>query len=517
MSSMMTLQPVQECVWLPNGTVPLGLKPFFSPGRSALSTRQHSAADTVCTSERMGKSMADLIFDSPVVISCRILTVWLDSSSLARLDCAMCSRTRRTAYIALLQSNQFAFDRLPSTSVVHTDRLFRWLTMRHARIRYLDINPMVSDEVLRQFLTMAGSTVQKLLFSEGANTSLRPAHFNICHELCLDLIEIDASECFLDVSLHGVLQSSQHALTALFCDRCRNVNPAIFAELTFSALHTLTLDNSDAGTAAVLAALKAVPKVKRLLLESLVLECNPITTGLQQLSHLKVLSLRRSLWLTDDAVRQIALSCTNLTVVNVAKCPALTDKSIEHLAFHCTKLQRLYMHHNENFTDAAVCHLAMQRMETLVCLHCSHCPGISADGVCYLLRGCAKITTLQVGGGENDPLRGDRLLQVIRACKNVTNKLALWCEVVGDPALEAVSYYCRDVHHLTLQNATGYTAVGLMALVSECKNLQTILLSQNQRVCNEFAKRLWMHFCPKLRISTDPQFHEYTMLQKSDL
>jgi hypothetical protein len=74
------------------------------------------------------------------------------------------------------------------------------------------------------------------------------------------------------------------------------------------------------------------------------------------------------------------------------------------------------------------------------------------------------------------------------------------------------------VKHLTLQNALGYTATGLMAVVRQCASLRTIVLHPAMSgVVNPFSVQLWQIVRPQLVVSTDQELHKYFLLQDCDL
>jgi hypothetical protein len=244
-----------------------------------------------------------------------------------------------------------------------------------------------------------------------------------------------------------------------------------------------------------------------------------VVAAATNLPGLRVISVNGCSRVSDDAIVAVALCCPRIIIADIST-THITDASIIALAQNCRKLCRLYCHHNGRLTNASMEALAVHRAGTLECLHIAHCPGITADGLCAMLRSCTNVVTLQIGSGEAyEPLPEGELARVIQCCDNVTNKLALLgAAAVTDKALAAFAEHCTRTMHLSLPHATGYTTTGLMHIVKRCDVLQSVLVSKHMTgLINPFACAVWTHIRPRLVVSTDPDMHSYLVLQQRDV
>jgi uncharacterized protein YjeT (DUF2065 family) len=452
----------------------------------------------------------------PTVLVCEILQNWLAPKAWANLDSAVCNVEQRKLYSSLLASDQFALEGTPSIRVHLADHFHEWIIKRKIRIMAMGLYGSTSSSIVERVLNSdCGSLLRGLMF-----VGVWATMYTVCRNYCTDMRIIHCKRCFCTVDFYEILATSQGTLLDLRCTTCQNLNELEFSGLNFTVLHTLDLTDSGVNDACLVAASKAAPNLQRLVLDSCVeLTSAAIVAAATNLPGLRVISVNGCSRVSDDAIVAVALGCPRIIIADIST-THITDASIIALAQNCRKLCRLYCHHNDQITNAAMVTLAVHCAGTLECLHVAHCPGITADGLCAMLRSCINLVTLQIGSGGGDHLMPEsELARVIQCCGNVTNKLALLgAAAVTDKALVAFAQHCTRTMHLSLPRATGYTTTGLMHIVKRCGALQSILVSKHMTgLINPFACALWTHIRPRLVVSTDPDMHSYLVLQQRDV
>lgn len=65
--------------------------------------------------------------------------------------------------------------------------------------------------------------------------------------------------------------------------------------------------------------------------------------------------------------------------------------------------------------------------------------------------------------------------------------------------LTTLAASCPQLRHLDIMDLREYTKVGILAVMSACRNLRTVVIDSDCTVINELAQSLWQKdYCPGL-------------------
>jgi hypothetical protein len=142
----------------------------------------------------------------------------------------------------------------------------------------------------------------------------------------------------------------------------------------------------------------------------------------------------------------IALGCPDLRTIRADFCQ-MSDRGLTALAEGCRKLQSVTIYDDRNgVTDAAVSALGVHCADLRV-LHQSGCAAVTDTGLCILVKGCARLSTLSLSG-----------------------------PMCGDSTMLALSEHAPHLRVLKLTYTPGVTDTGMIAVAKHCRKLRDVLL-----------------------------------------
>ncbi|CAB4000684.1 F-box LRR-repeat 20-like, partial [Paramuricea clavata] len=148
--------------------------------------------------------------------------------------------------------------------------------------------------------------------------------------------------------------------------------------------------------------------------------------------HLKVVRLDEC-WIctTEENLFTLANNCPKLRVLSVRRCKYVTDDAIRKLCECCNELQELDVSSCYKISDKGLSNLIL--CKNLRELRVSSCYGVTDRSIKKLIRHCSKLVELDVGGCPRITDSGLQTLlekpcgQLLRikSCENVTNDM-IW-------------------------------------------------------------------------------------------
>ena len=104
-----------------------------------------------------------VLFSLPTEIVHNILSEWIDLSTVAKLDTAVCQHSFRALYLTLLSSDQFYVPSLCEMRSNISDpnmKRLRWLLARNVKVRQIELTHDCQISAISEYLRKFGDHVQ---------------------------------------------------------------------------------------------------------------------------------------------------------------------------------------------------------------------------------------------------------------------------------------------------------------------------------------------------------------------
>jgi len=204
---------------------------------------------------------------------------------------------------------------------------------------------------------------------------------------------------------------------------------------------------------------------------------------------LQYLDLTDCAALDDVGLKTIVKNCPLLIYLYLRRCIMLTDTSLKHLPKFCIALKELSVSDCLNITDFGIYELARlgqtlrylsvakcqvsdvglkylaRRCYKLRYLNCRGCEAVSDDSIIVLARSCSRLRSLDIGKCDAS---NSGLMALAESCPNLKKLSLKNCDMVSDEGLKYISYYCRGLQQLNIQD-THITAEGYKAVKKFCR------------------------------------------------
>lgn len=316
------------------------------------------------------------------------------------------------------------------------------------------------------------------------------------------LMELDISECTVDIQSLTIISQSCQMLNALILQNCRGLDDfcmQILAQFMQRFRRLKVLDFSkgnDFGDEGMLAVLQAAPKLLSSLSLSGAKNLTSLSiTGLRtRMPALTSLDVSRFPHLTQTAFEWIAEGCRALVVLDLTKSAEFDDAALIKIGASCPHLERLYASKCPRVTDVGVAgfmKVHQGRLKVLDLTACIQCGGVAALALAQKaeelldlkLNGLSQMSAaglLALWSGAPKLLKFEMAVEMRTA---VTHRKSMLPHISDEILIKAQYSSLRDVH---LTGACLVGDAGACALVSKCPNLVTLDLSY----CGEITDML---------------------------
>jgi len=359
-------------------------------------------------------------YDLPSDLLHLVMSQWITTTDLARLDASTLNSKDRAMYLALIQTKHFQTPGLDETTM--SNDYFQWLLSRKVRIRSLNLtNPTKTKSY-----TSAQSAIQPQAFT----AVLQLKHFiNEIERLHVDFSCTRLSTCALNI-----LGRSARKVQFL----------------------SIKSDISDQDILTIVSAadpIEGFPSIRRL------------DASLSRVSHIFLCKLWQVCPNLEDANLACADGMQNATVALLAKnCPRLRnlvlddctnidDEALAELAQRCPRLQSLSLRRCDKITDIGISAIASKLKDNLKTLH---------------LACCTKITD-------------EALIKLVEYAHEIEHLDLSFCTSVSDIALEALAAHCTQLISISLNFCPSVTSQGVdraKELSKSLRNIQAIHISR---------------------------------------
>jgi hypothetical protein len=152
-------------------------------------------------------------FELPTNLSACVLSTWLNSTSVAKLDAGCCSRSLRPVFIDLLCSPAVVQHECDSTRCTNTENWLGWYTQRNLKASHIIVSGRVRlpSPTLAAFLTAIGGR-HVTAFTITNSTRDVQALFGMLMITCTSLRSFGAVNCRRLAGVEGMFRSSWQTL-----------------------------------------------------------------------------------------------------------------------------------------------------------------------------------------------------------------------------------------------------------------------------------------------------------------
>lgn len=428
-----------------------------SPTQSALSNHIMNAS---CTSTKLVNQAMNT-----VGLSHKVANLSISSSSLSSLT-KVGSYFPTSTKLMMKNKGQMYFDALSNDVII---KIFQWLDTFDLlvlatvcrRFEKLIWNPILwktislkGDDVngdkalnciLRRLVDQSGeksSSVERVMLSEGCKLTGKGIQTIV--RRCSNITHLQAQFC------NSLTNQSMYDIVT----KCTNLQ-----HLDITGCSLISCVSLNAG----------IDTPRKLLLQYLDLtDCGALDdvglkTIIKNCPLLIYLYLRRCVMLTDMSLKYLPKFCIALKELSVSDCLNVTDFGLYELAKLGQTLRYLSVAKCQ-VSDVGLKYLA-RRCYKLRYVNCRGCEAISDDSIVVLARSCSRLRSLDVGKCD---VSDAGCFALAESCPNLKKLSLKNCDMVSDEGIKYISYYCRGLQQLNIQDCQ-ITAVGYLSVKKFCR------------------------------------------------
>lgn len=421
--------------------------------------------------------MYNLIVDLPRNLSSEILSKYLVSQEVGKLDSAFSSMKLREPFLELLScpelkindkdSPRFAGHRYLNS--FNKTRL-RWHVVRSVKIRCVHLTGETEDadeSEIVQFMNVVYKNVEELTIHQ----------LDISKWICNPHLSFTSVKILNWRNMPGRGEELAEMLR-----RAPNLNKLIltgnsaldahyFQGCLFASLQNLRLigafDESDMSFLA-----QVFPNVRTLEVIILIFRNFKDPAGvISMFKQLQSLMLDDANKVLDADLIRIADSCPQLKTINIRNASQLTDISVTYLCSKCSTLESIKLSNSIKLTNTAIQAIGDNLSTTLRELTLSFCRAIDS---CAALMSCRLLESLTLSTARRTPAIG--LHELFECCPGLRS-VHIRSREISDATLHALAHHCPQLRELTIHFCTGYTPAGLLELATYATLLRKLKIS----------------------------------------
>ena len=435
------------------------------------------------------------IFTIPFALQQDVLGSWLTIKDVAKLDRAICSKEVRPIYLELLSNK----DLILITSITieeYNVSWIVWMSSRKVSVTNCNLCKAVGDSAqYLPFFTHTGKRLEALIISRLWKDEPSFIQMLSCAAAyCTNIKTISLQGCFTMHGLENILQASQNTLCKVNFSSC-DLGDFQLEDLELTSLQFLSMRHCK----------NFINKtVKQILRAAYIVEIRTCYCSYYWhadmifAQHLRVLTIDTS-DITDNWFCSVVHRCPLLEVVELSDCNLLTDMSVIELVQHADHLTALAITRHDHFTDAALEAIAEHSGERLrhLCLH--QCESITDAGLHHISEACHHLEGLDFGSWDMEHI-STATIKALLQNNPLLQEVRLSSHEAADTLLETLAKSCPQLSYLDIMYLDGfYSEVGVVALITSCTHLRTVVIHADCAVISEATESIWQQrYCPEL-------------------
>ena len=377
-----------------------------------------------------------------------------------------------------------------------------WIMSRKVSITTCRLSKVVSPALYMPFFAYIGNRLETLKITNKDAIGTPFIQMISCiSSYCTNIKEISMKNCSSVNGLENILWNSQKTISTLILDGC-DLSGLQVDDWKLPSLLLLSINNCENTNDLLPQLLRAAPNLEILSCPDLSYWPDEPNVGFSP--TLRVIALDFSN-ITDAAFSSLVHSCPMLEVVHLSDCSLLTDVSVLELVQHAKHLSALLIGENDNFTDAALEAIAAHCGERLRHLYFADCSTITDAGLKHISEACHQLQGLAFDSNVDWSHLSIAAIQAVLRSNPLLQEVRLQWEVEdADVLLTTLAESCPQLHHLNIYGLSDYTEVGVMAVMTACSRLRTVVVDPDCTVINPLAQCLWRKYCsPEVQFVDD--------------
>lgn len=289
----------------------------------------------------------DLLTGLPTSVACSVLRDWLDCKSVATLNSAWCSKSSRTTFLHLVQSDEYFLHQ--EVTISSKSKILNALKVIGDQIRSVKLGEITFKEgllvakhchKLKHVRTCSSLRYNPHIMSRNLLNILKN---NQCVQSLSLMCLVSSDQALAAPSFHNLKLTQLNALVLIGFEI---ENERILCLMKKCNIKKLDLSHSYVSPSVLLSILKYCPNLTALGLSQTSL-CDDahdaITTACPNIMHIDI-SYAGGGDLTDVGILCMVRNLKNLQSLNVAYLPIFTSASLRHIFTHCAStLHTLYL------------------------------------------------------------------------------------------------------------------------------------------------------------------------------
>ena len=428
------------------------------------------------------------ILNLPLVLQRELFGSWLTIREVAKMDSAICSREARLIFLELLTMECLVLNN-PRGNIAHHNLMswMAWVVMRKVNITTSHLFRLVSPELFMPFFAHIGKQLETLTIRSHCENDIVFSQMLSCiASYCVNITELSLTWCSTLQGLENILRSSKESITKLYLDNC-NLSELQNDDLQLLSLQFLSIFSCRNVMLPQL--LRAAPNLE-------ILSCYGLNSWPSDVLCLYTLC---AIDITDAAFCSLVHSCPLLEAIQLSDCSLLTDVSVLELVQHAKHLSALSLSENTSFTDAALEAIAVQCGERLKHFCLGNCCPITDAGLKHISEACHRLEGFGFGIMDTNHVT-TTAIQALLHSNPLLQEVSLWNIEDGDVLLTTLAKCCPELRYFDLSLLNGFTEVGVMAVMSACSRLRTVVVDPDCTVLSPLAQCLCQkYYCSELQ------------------
>mmetsp|Transcript_20530 Transcript_20530/g.28293 ORF Transcript_20530/g.28293 Transcript_20530/m.28293 type:complete len:810 (+) Transcript_20530:78-2507(+) len=473
-----------------------------------------------------------LLVQRPVLgVIIPLLSEWISTEDLARLDVAIGDVIVRKSFLFILSNKLFSTSGISERQVLTLqktlcgdrneyyknlfDIYLEWLVLRGIKVQHMYLQPTSTRHVfgLEKYKSSLDLTKMKtllILTKYKVDNSDKKERQTLSHKLHTTKATSYAFEEYKNGEENIMLNAKKILKILQISPKLTTLMIGSF-DFSVPALEYELVGNNDSSSTSF----QVFGRYPRLV--TLDASCckfmsdNVITSITSCCANLRYVNLSRNLLITDLAIASIVSHCPFIVDINIFGCKALTDKSIHAISTHCAALRTVNLRKCDNITDNSIVSLA-ENCHNLQNITLNDCKNISnvVRKVAEYRRNLLSMSIFNFFHKLSD----ESILKVAYCCPMLEAFKIGNCidnSAISDVSVMKLASNCPLLRILHLERS-GITDEALLKIATCCTQLKSLNVSDCSLTTVSAVQQL-LELCPKIEHITSEYF-EYRASDK---
>ncbi|KAJ1431278.1 hypothetical protein B484DRAFT_448442 [Ochromonadaceae sp. CCMP2298] len=360
-------------------------------------------------------------WDLPTDYFSSLLSTWLSTAELGRLDSALCNKQGREIYLSVVSSPRFCTYGDSSKEI--EDLALLWHIRRRVRLRSMVLGPnpdlnlrdedsviFNSLELLDVFYRVRFETIFAACCSSLRILRLGGTEVDLEAGLCAAL-SCPLLESLSILPLHKAIGGKKAVKSMLY-----KWGTLFASQPPLLHLHTLSCTHGDTSPRYLKKLLQVGPNITTVVLKDVSMEISLVQ--MLTLKHPHITCLRLHACPIPPESFKLLPSLRHLICLDLNGCPNLAEESVVPIIQQNPSLREINLRHGRKLPSAVVMKIA-SNCPLLTSLDIAYCTSVKDDGMLLLALKCPDLQDLQLCGCEF--ITDEAMVKLANCCPKLTS------------------------------------------------------------------------------------------------